>query len=202
MKTALDFHLQALELHESTKQLQASVESLSRIGILYTHTSQSGKANAHFEKAIERAGEIGYTTGVHRPLLQLAAQSQKEGQMQKALEQYHQALLISEEDNDAERLLFSKGDLGQHLYMMTQTSDEALDLLHEALEIAKSINHRLGTWVMTMRLGDVHRASGDHATASTLYSTAIRIAQTSRLSALEENANTKFRAAANKANTD
>lgn len=182
---ALDYHQQAHDLFLALGEKERLAESMWRIGTIKDMQKSKDEAAEWYQKAYEQAKDINYFAGMAAPKMFHAALKRRED-MQKAREDFEDALLLSQKSNDLEAVAIAALYLGRHLVLMETDLDAALDYMNKARVLAEQLGHVWIMWASYTRIGDYQVLKKNLSEARTHYHQALSIARRHDLYAMEK----------------
>lgn len=115
------------------------------------------------------AKEINYLLGGERPLIHLGAFEERQGNLQKALEYYQEAMKVNEENGDEAGQAFRLMNLGGILYRINKDKEEYLDYLQRGLAIAEKLDHKIAISFLNYRMGMFYSKIGEEEKAIEIF---------------------------------
>jgi tetratricopeptide (TPR) repeat protein len=182
---ALDYHQQAHDLFQAIGENERLADAMWRIGTIKEQQKERDAAAEWYQKASEQAQGINYIAGMGAPKMFLAALNRRDN-MQKAREDFEEALLLSQKSNDLEAVAIAALYFGRHLVMMEQDLDVALDYMGKARVLAEQLGHVWVMWAAYTRIGDYFVQQKNNNEARTHYHQALSIARRHDLYAMEK----------------
>ena len=176
-QTALDYHNQALDLRRAIPDPRGQCHSMSRIGIIYERQDDDDTAQDYYQQVIELADSIPYPLGKTRPYTHIAAYLLRQDDTAAALDYFQKCLAISEEDGQADVLLFSTANVGMGLLRHNNDVEGVLERLDQAVSMAETLDHRLAMGIMYYRIGKIYTETDQPERARMAYEQVIAISE-------------------------
>lgn len=162
--TALDYHLQALEVRRGLGDRQDLALSYNNIGVIYARLGEFDRAVEHYQQALQIRRELGVKSRTAGTLHNLGDLYIDRREWDAALRFHEEALALREQAGDRQGRLLSlialgriRGELGQ--------PEQAAQLLADALALAEQLGARREQMLALLAKAELARRRGRLAEA-------------------------------------
>ena len=181
VRTALDYHQQALEKAEAvasnSKDVKKSINiALNSIGNIYQALGQYDLAIGNFKRALASEIELGNNLGLAINNQNIGDCLEQQGKLDEALDYYRKSLAINDEmDNEYGRVI-CKNSIAQ-IYLKQNMPNAALVLLEQLVEPISNIGDKFIWTSVLHNLGWAQMNTGDLTAAEKNMRTGLKMAR-------------------------
>lgn len=168
--------LKGYTMARENEDYQGMVKSLNSQGLYKTKAQKYSEASAILDEALQYINKIIDSRLTVMVYNNLAILSKARGDAEKALEYYHQALTISEEQNDTKSIGLIASNMGL-LYERQNKTDLALKYLNKSLDIRLNNRNKLGESYVRTNIGLVYENLQEYENALAQYRKSLAIKQ-------------------------
>lgn len=162
---ALTYLNQSLDLKRQLKQRNQEAVLLNNIGVIYRKWGEFKTAIEYYQQALQIHEELEDKTNTARLLSNIGNIYYDYGiDYDKALDYYTQGLHLFEELNDSAQVADIYNNLG-HVYKELGRSEQAAEVIHRGLGIARQINYRQGIATSLQNLMEINLMQEDYQLA-------------------------------------
>jgi two-component system, cell cycle response regulator len=174
--TALDYHLQALEVRRGLGDQQDLALSFNNIGVIYARLGERERAVEHYQQALQIRRALGVKSRVAGTLHNLGDLYIDFGEWEAALRHHEEALALREETGDRQGRLLSLIALGRVRHELGEV-EVAGRLLADALQLAGQLGARREQMQALLARAELRRRAGNLAAAEADARAALQAAQ-------------------------
>ncbi len=171
---ALEYHGQALKLHEELGNKEGMAIQFGNIGAVYHARGELDKALKYHEKALKVDEELGRKEGMAADFGNMGNVYCTRGELDKALEYYEKALKLHEELGRKEGVAIQLGNTG-NVYYTRGEFDKALEYYEKALKLDEELGRKEGVASNYGNTGQVYLIRGEIDKALEYYEKALLI---------------------------
>ncbi len=170
-------HRRALDLRRAAGDRRGESLSLSRIGVIHERLGEHDRAAKCYEEALQIAGELDFPKGAFRPLVHFGLAKDRAGDLPGALGDHRASLAAARRAHDVHALTFALCNVAETAYRNDRKLGPPLELLREALDLARGMDFRFGLCRVPLMTGEVYAEAGLPEDARREYAEALRVAE-------------------------
>jgi serine phosphatase RsbU (regulator of sigma subunit) len=161
---AIKGYEQAIIVSEEINFGYGVARGLSFIGTICINQGKFDEARDYISKAIVLYREAGHDIGLSRALNDLGVICRKLGQYKEAETYLKECYELRKAVNHTQGLITTTYELGE-LLIASKKTDEALELLHKALDLAVETNTRTKVFQIQKAIAEAYKLKGDYSNA-------------------------------------